>query len=333
MSIKRWFVPHRANNYHPHLLRPLGLVIVVATLLVINIMQNVMAANAWHVLGVATNVNDSDIIALSNQERINNGLPVLGYNPQLAAAAEAKARDMFAKDYWAHNAPDGTPPWAFITAAGYAYVTAGENLAKDFDTSTAVVAGWMNSAGHRANILNSAFKETGVAAINGTLQGSATTLVVAMYAAPKTVVTAPPPAPAAPTATKPIPAQTEPAATAAPSTPAEPVPTPPADQPAPAPATAVTRVNSSVQLNTTAAPEEIDTEAIAFREQRNWAQNATLFVLTTLFLVTILKHTVVWRTHKKGMRHVWLRAHPAAQYALLLVAIAANLMSGLGVVK
>src|SRR4051812_2309294 len=122
MSIMRWFIPHRANNYHPHLLRPLGLLLVVLMLLGINITQNVAAANSWQVLGIATSINADTVMSLSNQERINNGLPVLGYNSQLAAAAQAKAQDMFAKDYWAHNAPDGTTPWTFITNAGYVYV-------------------------------------------------------------------------------------------------------------------------------------------------------------------------------------------------------------------
>lgn len=331
MSILRWFIPHRANDYHPHLLRPLGLLLVVMTLLGINITQNIASANSWQVLGIATNVNADSVMSLSNQERINNGLSVLGYNPQLASAAQAKAQDMFAKDYWAHNAPDGTTPWTFITNAGYAYITAGENLAKDFDTSAGVVAGWMNSTGHRANILNGAFTETGVAVMNGTLLGSPTTLVVAMYAAPKAIAAATP-APTPPVAAKTVPAPA-PSPSPAAVVPAE---TPAAAQVSGQPAAAVAaepKTPPPLKADMTPEPQIIDSAAVSYREKRTWAQNATLFVLSTLFLVSVLKHTVIWRTRKNGRRHVWLRGHPAMQYILLMVAIAANLMSGIGVMK
>jgi hypothetical protein len=99
----------------------------------------------------------------------------------LEQAALKKAQDMFAKNYWAHYAPDGsTTPWKFILAAGYVYKYAGENLAKDFDTSTSVMSAWMASAGHRANIVSKNYKDIGMVAVSGTLSGEETTLVVQM---------------------------------------------------------------------------------------------------------------------------------------------------------
>ncbi len=132
-------------------------------------------------MGFASNIFVDDIIKVTNAYRQENGLPTLRFNPELSQAAQKKAEDMFADDYWAHVAPDGTKPWFFITAAGYDYVYAGENLAKDFQKSESVVVAWMESPTHRQNILNEKFKDIGVAVVNGTLDGYETTLVVQMF--------------------------------------------------------------------------------------------------------------------------------------------------------
>ncbi len=348
MKIKKWLVAGRHNNYHPHLLRPLGLSVVVALLLGVNVLQNISSAHQFRVLGVATNVNAQDVISLTNQQRTSNGLPALNYNSKLTQAAQNKAQDMFAKDYWAHYAPDGTSPWSFMIASGYNYSTAGENLAKDFDTSSGVVDGWMNSAGHRANILNSSFVDTGVAVMNGTLQGSPTTLVVAFYASPKN---APAPAPAptststhsTTTKTTTPPKTTSAAPTASTSAPAPaPAPTQAPQSVTPQPTTTKQAIDASkpeigdtkpVAVSATSASRSIDERSVSIKQQRTWSANATLLILSAVFLVSVLKHTIVWRTEKRGWRHIWLRAHPAAQYGLLIMAIVANLTSGLGVIR
>ena len=133
------------------------------------------------ILGFATNITTTELYQLVNQERASLGLPALKRNSKLEQAALKKAQDMLAKNYWAHYAPDGsTTPWQFILAAGYTYKYAGENLAKDFDTSASVMSAWMASAGHRANIVNTNYKDIGMMAVSGTLSGEETTLVVQM---------------------------------------------------------------------------------------------------------------------------------------------------------
>lgn len=103
-----------------------------------------------------------DIIAAKvNEERAKNGLAPLTRNPLLDKSAEAKCADMVAKDYWSHNAPDGTKTWHFISDTGVSYQSAGENLAYGYPSAPAVVSGWMNSPGHRANILNGNFTDAG----------------------------------------------------------------------------------------------------------------------------------------------------------------------------
>jgi len=97
---------------------------------------------------------------------------------------------MFAKDYWAHNAPDGTKPWSFILAAGYNYLHAGENLARDFTNPQAVVDAWMASPTHRDNIMNAHYQDIGIAVVDGQLGGVETTLVVQMFGTPQSTAPA-----------------------------------------------------------------------------------------------------------------------------------------------
>ena len=85
---------------------------------------------------------------------------------------------MFSKDYWAHNAPDGTTPWVFIKNTGYNYIYAGENLARGFNSASDVINAWMNSPEHRQNVLSPNYQNVGFAVATGTLSGEDTVLVV-----------------------------------------------------------------------------------------------------------------------------------------------------------
>jgi hypothetical protein len=134
----------------------------------------------------AAAVGTTSLIALTNQQRASAGLPALKYNGSLSSSAYMKAQDMLAKNYWSHDSPDGLTAWTFISRVGYPYTTAGENLAKGFNTDSEVINGWMNSPGHRANILNSAYRDVGIAIVVGELSGITTTLVVAHYGATAT---------------------------------------------------------------------------------------------------------------------------------------------------
>lgn len=350
-KLKAWFVPHRGNHFHPHFLRPFGLALVVLILVATNVLYNLSNAHTFQVLGYATSISAGEIIGLTNQERVSRGLGALTVNSALTQAAQAKAQDMINRNYWSHYGPDGTTPWSFITSAGYQYSTVGENLAKDFETSAGVVNGWMNSAGHRDNILNARFIDTGVAAINGILLGQETTLVVAMYGAP--MVSAPAPTSAPPST--PAPAPPASSATTMPqtqTTTAQPTVSQPAEQPettrdVPAVPTVVaeptvaTKDAQGVQAGVSEQPMiPVDTvltnssdEPITVREQINWARAVSLFLLSVLLLANVLKHTVVWRTQRRGWRHIWLRAHPAAQYLIIFVALVANITTSVGVIK
>lgn len=102
-----------------------------------------------------------ELFELTNTERIKAGLKPLRLDPQLNQAATAKCQDMWTRDYWDHNAPDGTEPWVFFEQSGYQYELAGENLASGYDTSQEVVVNWMNSPGHKENLLRSSYLDVG----------------------------------------------------------------------------------------------------------------------------------------------------------------------------
>ena len=105
-----------------------------------------------------------EVVELVNQERWTNGqLPPLKQNDLLDASAQTHSGDMAARDFFAHCDLDtGTLPWDRMTAAGYAWNSAGENIAAGYGSPSAVMAGWMASSGHRANILSTSYREIGV---------------------------------------------------------------------------------------------------------------------------------------------------------------------------
>lgn len=165
------------KSYWPYL--PMLLIVVLG----------VTINNAWSsrgVLGAKSDYSQTTLLKETNLERSKSQEPALTIDPLLTAAAQAKADDMVKKDYWAHNSPDGKSPWTFITAAGYQYQEAGENLAYGFNGATETVAGWMNSTEHRANILNADYKNVGFGvASSPDYQGHGDqTVVVAEYGLP-----------------------------------------------------------------------------------------------------------------------------------------------------
>lgn len=180
-AIKHLFLPRESNNHRAKTLHPSAIVFYIIFLLAVQLSINVLGSLGPDILGYATNISVNDLFTLTNQKRTENGLSTLSLNTELNNAAAGKAQDMLTKNYWAHTAPDGTIPWVFITGAGYNYLYAGENLAKDFGDSVGVVNAWIDSPTHKANILNDKYKDIGFAVVNGTLNGGETTLVVQFF--------------------------------------------------------------------------------------------------------------------------------------------------------
>lgn len=143
----------------------------------------VLGAVAIHSGSLAL-VLPSVLTDLANTERTTYGLTQLSYNSLLEQAAQAKANDMATKGYFSHNSPDGVTPWQWVKEAGYNFAYAGENLAVNFTESINVNRAWMDSPGHRANILNNKFTEVGIATAKGMYKGRETIFVVQMFGRP-----------------------------------------------------------------------------------------------------------------------------------------------------
>jgi uncharacterized protein YkwD len=124
------------------------------------------------------------VVALANAERQASALLPLAANPVLAAAAQAKAEDMAAREYFAHQSPEGWEPWVWLERAGYAYLSAGENLAVNFYQSQTVVEAWLASPRHRDNILRPDFTEMGLGVATGRYRGAPAVFIVQYLAAP-----------------------------------------------------------------------------------------------------------------------------------------------------
>lgn len=104
----------------------------------------------------------TQVVILTNQERANVGCPALTLNSKLTTAAQNHTADMALNDFFSHTSPGGATLASRLSAVGYAYWSAAENIAAGYGTPASVVAGWMNSSGHRANMLNCNFTEIGV---------------------------------------------------------------------------------------------------------------------------------------------------------------------------
>ena len=110
---------------------------------------------------------ESEVIRLVNEIRQQNGLRPLAANWELSRVARYKSQDMRDNGYFSHNSPTYGTPFQMLSAFGLSYRTAGENIAKGYASPQAVVNGWMNSSGHRANILNASYTQIGVGYVSG----------------------------------------------------------------------------------------------------------------------------------------------------------------------
>jgi uncharacterized protein YkwD len=134
---------------------------------------------------VASNLTVEGTLQQTNLQRSQNGLLALSTNAKLTAMAQAKIDDMFNKQYFEHQSPTGVGPGDLAKTAGYNYLIVGENLALgNFKDDATLLEAWMNSPGHRENILNSKYKEIGVAVKRGVYEGQTVWMAVQEFGRP-----------------------------------------------------------------------------------------------------------------------------------------------------
>jgi uncharacterized protein YkwD len=151
------------------------------------IQKQVITAAPLNIGGQSNNVTllKSKIIEETNKQRVANGFVVLAQNAKLGDAAEAKANDMFLNQYFEHVSPAGIDPGALVASYGYEYIITGENLILgNFKDEADIVQAWMESPGHRANILNASYSEIGVAVIKGDYKGEQVWIAVQEFGLP-----------------------------------------------------------------------------------------------------------------------------------------------------
>lgn len=311
---------HYSQTYWPYL--PMLLVVVAGFIL------NTTWQAGKGILGYATNVSVSSLLQETNIQRSNHGKTALTLNSQLSQAAQDKANDMVARNYWAHTTPDGKQPWEFISATGYSFTAAGENLAYGFDSSAAAMTGWMNSPGHKANVLHDNYLEVGFGVANSPdyQSNGEQTVIVAMYAKPQKVVTpstattgrAPAPAPKpAPVAEESAPAAEQPAAP-----PAESTPTP-----------AATSEPTQVTPESVGAtdPEPLSAKQVARIDiltsgNAQWAGLAVSLLASLAVLWFIVQHARVWKRFLLRGETFFIK-HPLFDLAIVAFGVLAFLLT------
>jgi hypothetical protein len=308
---------HYAKAYWPYL--PIIAVFAIGLL-----------ANAWlgrvhhDVLGYATEMSIQNLLDGTNAQRAANGEGALTLNAQLDQAAQAKANDMAARNYWSHNTPDGQTPWTFVSAAGYNYQAVGENLAYGFATSSDTITGWMNSPGHRANILNSVYVDVGFGVINiPDYQNSGPqTLVVAFYAAPATTVAAPAPT-TTPKSVTPTPVAVTQSNTAGGGQAESPAPVesaPASDVPATTATKGDTVVPASQPSDKSIQERRIARVELFTAGNASWSVFAITLLSSLAVIAFVIRHAVAWhRFLRRGERFVL--HHPAFDIAMIGLAM------------
>ncbi len=191
MEFKHLFIPTPENDHTPHFLQRTAMALMVALVLMSFIAVNLQAL-VWQSSGwLVGTVLPAVVVDLTNTERENIAAVPLHRNALLDEAARLKAEDMVKNQYFAHYSPSGVSPWYWFEQVSYTFAHAGENLAIHFTDSDAVVAAWMESPTHRANIVNKNYTEIGVGTAKGKFDGFDTVFVVQLFGSPAAPVAAP----------------------------------------------------------------------------------------------------------------------------------------------
>ncbi len=179
-AIKKYFIPHEGNDYHPHILHPKRAIfyslffVLLKGLLVLFVL---LLPTQVFVLPEVLTTEQIKLINLTNDLRAKNYLPSLKEEVLLDKSAYFKAEDMAVNKYFSHTGPDNHNLAYFLNQAGYPYNVAGENLAMGFTSAEEVLAAWIKSPTHYANLLDRDYEELGVGLEMGNYGGESVVYV------------------------------------------------------------------------------------------------------------------------------------------------------------
>lgn len=186
-----YFFPHERNAYRPNFFSYRSLGVVAMGLVILQGIYFTQTKFVFEQTDFLAAVLPAVLTGLTNEDRVEQGLPLLTRDERLAQAAQLVANDMAEKGYFAHYSPDGMSPWYWLDQVDYQYIFAGQNLAVNFTDSKDVEEAWLNSPTHRANIMKREYTRIGIAVAEGQYQGESATFVVQYFATPTSVAVLP----------------------------------------------------------------------------------------------------------------------------------------------
>jgi len=186
-SLKHHFIPHKGNNYHPHIFHSKRAIFYSVFFIAIKVFvvgyAVFLPSQAYMAPDVLT-AQASRILALTNDLRTEKGLHTLMRATPLDTSASARTLDMVEKGYFSHTGPDGHTLSYFMKLTGHKYITAGENLALGFKTADEVVDAWVKSPTHYENLIDPNFKEFGIGIGEGAYNGADTIFIAEHFGEP-----------------------------------------------------------------------------------------------------------------------------------------------------
>lgn len=186
-TLKRYFIPHRANRYHPHILHTKHVLRSSIAFLALKVFLVAFAFFIPAEAFVAPDVllqQGQRLIAMTNEVRAQNNLPPLKTNSPLTHSAQMRADDMNEQQYFSHRSPDGHGVNYFVSRSGYNYSVTGENLAMGFSDANALMGAWMKSPTHYANLIDKDYEDFGIGMVGGVYQGKPTVFVAQHFGLP-----------------------------------------------------------------------------------------------------------------------------------------------------
>jgi uncharacterized protein YkwD len=186
-KLKDLFLAHEGNNYRPHAFHPKRLLFYSASSLILKGMLIAVVVfspiSAWLTPDILSQESEK-VVDLTNQLREQQGVPPLQKSELLAQTANQKCRDMLMNQYFAHVSPDQDSITTWLERGGYDFAAAGENLAMGFSQAEELVQAWEDSKTHRQNLLDTDYKEIGVAMMSGDYKDVETTFATQHFGAP-----------------------------------------------------------------------------------------------------------------------------------------------------